>query len=198
MGIDQDGVAAVAHGDRPLRADARRNRERVLTVAQEVFAAEGLSVPVHEIARRAGVGTGTVSRHFPTKRSLFRAILLERLHSYVRRADELCDSDDPGGTFFSYFAFLVHEGGMDRGLSESLSGPGFDKHAIVSNSDYDVTGALGRLLVRAQDAGAVRADVTADDAMALLVACLSRPAEGDDGADARRRLVDIACQGMRA
>ncbi|GAB2483261.1 TetR/AcrR family transcriptional regulator [Nocardiopsis aegyptia] len=198
MGIEHDGAAAVAHGDRPLRADARRNRERVLKVAQEVFATEGLSVPVHEIARRAGVGTGTVSRHFPTKRALFRAILLERLYSYVRRADDLCDSDDPGGAFFSYFAFLVREGGMDRGLAEALSGPGFDKHAIVSNSDYDVAGALGRLLVRAQDAGAVRADVTTDDAMALLVACLSRPTDEDDGGSARRRLVDIACQGMRA
>jgi AcrR family transcriptional regulator len=197
MGNDHDDGAAVAHADRPLRADARRNRERVLKVAQEVFAAEGLSVPVHEIARRAGVGTGTVSRHFPTKRALFRAILLERLCSYVRRADELCDSDDPGGAYFSYFAFLVQEGGMDRGLAEELSGPGFDKHAIVSNSDYDVTGALGRLLVRAQDAGEVRADMTAEDAMALLVACLSRPADRDGDGAARRRLVDIACQGMR-
>ena len=58
--------------DRPLRADARRNRQRVLEVAFAVFAAEGLAVPVHEIARRAGVGTGTVSRHSPTKEALFR------------------------------------------------------------------------------------------------------------------------------
>jgi len=62
-----------------LRADARRNRARVMEVAAEIFTTEGLSVPVHEIARRAGVGTGTVSRHFPTKEHLFAAILRDRM-----------------------------------------------------------------------------------------------------------------------
>jgi AcrR family transcriptional regulator len=62
--------------DRPLRADARRNRARVLAVAQEVFETEGLAVPVEEVARRAGVGVGTVYRHFPTKEALFEAIML--------------------------------------------------------------------------------------------------------------------------
>ncbi|MFD6451097.1 helix-turn-helix domain-containing protein, partial [Nocardia sp. NPDC060220] len=60
---------------RPLRADARRNRERVLAAAQEAFAAEGISVPLDDIARRAGVGAGTVYRHFPTKEALFTAAI---------------------------------------------------------------------------------------------------------------------------
>ena len=68
----------------PLWADARRNRARVLAVAAEVFAAEGLSVPMHEIDRRAGVGTGTVSRHFRAKEDLFAAILLERMEFRTR------------------------------------------------------------------------------------------------------------------
>ena len=65
----------MAQPDRPLRADAARNRARVLEVAYETFAAEGLSVPIDEIARRAGVGAGTVYRHFPTKEDLFRAVV---------------------------------------------------------------------------------------------------------------------------
>ncbi|MUL41131.1 TetR/AcrR family transcriptional regulator [Streptomonospora sp. PA3] len=180
-----------------MRADARRNRERVLQVAQEVFAAEGLSVPVHEIARRAGVGTGTVSRHFPTKQDLFQAILLKRLRRYVQRARALIESEEPGEAFFAYFAFVVQEGAMDRGLSDALSGADFDKAAIAADPDYDVVGALSRLLAGAQEAGAVRADLETEDVMALLLGCLSRASHpGDDGA-AKRRLAEVACAGMR-
>ena len=68
---------------RPLRADAARNRARVLEVAYETFAAEGLSVPIDEIARRAGVGAGTVYRHFPTKEDLFRAVVESRLRRVI-------------------------------------------------------------------------------------------------------------------
>ncbi|WP_223839819.1 TetR/AcrR family transcriptional regulator [Nocardiopsis deserti] len=182
--------------ERPLRADARRNRERVLKVAQEVFAAEGLSVPVHEIARRAGVGTGTVSRHFPTKHELFKAILVERLDRYVLKAEALMDSEDPGEAFFSFFSFVVLEGAMDRGLTEALSEPGFDLAVITSDPDHDVMESLNRLLVRAQAAGTVRDDMEIADIKAILVGCLSRHPATDDGS-AQRRLVEIACEGMR-
>ena len=95
---------------RGLRADARRNRARVLAVAAEIFAAEGLSVPVHEIARRAGVGTGTVSRHFPSKEDLFAAILLERMEYLTRQADELAATRGAGEAFFAFFALVAGEG----------------------------------------------------------------------------------------
>ena len=74
---------------RPLRADARRNRAKVLEAAEEVFASEGLAVPIDEVARRAGVGVGTVYRHFPTKEALFEAIVVARLEALVERAEEL-------------------------------------------------------------------------------------------------------------
>src|SRR5215471_15217834 len=77
---------------RTPRADARRNRSRVLEAAIAAFAAEGLSVPVHEIARRAGVGTGTVSRHFPTKESLFEAVFLDRMERLADRAHVLAEA----------------------------------------------------------------------------------------------------------
>src|SRR4029450_9252658 len=79
-------VSAGAGASRPLCADARRNRARVLEAAVAVFATEGLSVPVHEIARRAGVGTGTVSRHFPTKHALFQAIVTSRIHQCLNQS----------------------------------------------------------------------------------------------------------------
>ncbi|HKV22663.1 MAG TPA: helix-turn-helix domain-containing protein, partial [Mycobacterium sp.] len=78
--------------DRPLRADAARNRARVLEVAYETFAAEGLSVPIDEIARRAGVGAGTVYRHFPTKDDLYRAVVEDRITTIIEGGRALIDA----------------------------------------------------------------------------------------------------------
>ena len=85
-----------------LRADARRNRARVLEAAAHLFATEGLSVPVQQIAQHAGVGTGTVSRHFPTKESLFEAILAHRMGDLVNYADHLSNTQPAGAAFFSF------------------------------------------------------------------------------------------------
>jgi AcrR family transcriptional regulator len=126
VGAVGGGGRVSSDNNRPMRADARRNRERVLEVAIAAFAAEGLSVPIHEIARRAGVGTGTVSRHFPTKESLFEAIVLTRIEQHVARARALAAAEDPGAAFFSFFTFLVEEGATDRGLADALVGAGFD------------------------------------------------------------------------
>lgn len=162
--------------DRPLRADARRNRARVLDVAAEVFAREGLAVPVHEIARRAGVGTGTVSRHFPTKEDLFAAILVDRMAALAARADALADLD-PGAAFLTFFATVVQEGAAHRGLAEALAGAGYDIEAAGQAAGHDVSGRLRDLLHEAQEAGTVRSDVDYADVKALLAGCMAR--EGD-------------------
>ena len=86
----------MAQPDRPLRADAARNRARVLEVAYDTFAAEGLSVPIDEIARRAGVGAGTVYRHFPTKEDLFRAVVADRIAAHRRRGARTGRGEEPG------------------------------------------------------------------------------------------------------
>jgi AcrR family transcriptional regulator len=159
---------------RAPRADARRNRAKVLAVAAEVFAAEGLAVPVHEIARRAGVGTGTVSRHFPTKEDLFAAILLSRMEQLTVQADTLIETRDPGTAFFEFFAALVREGAANRGLAESLAGAGYDLDTLGVRSGFDVSGRLRDMLAGAQAAGAVRADVGYLDVKALMTGCMSR------------------------
>jgi AcrR family transcriptional regulator len=182
---------------RALRADAQRNRARVLEVAAEVFAAEGLSVPVHEIARRAGVGTGTVSRHFPTKEELFAAVLLDRMRQLTGQADALAGAHDAATAFFTFFATLVHEGAAHRGLAEALAGTGYDVETAAARDGYDVSGRLRAMLSRAQQAGAVRADVTYPDVKALMAGCLSRDADDTDGT-ALSRLVTVVCEGLRA
>jgi AcrR family transcriptional regulator len=184
-----------ADASRALRADARRNRARVLEVAAEVFATDGLSVPVHEIARRAGVGTGTVSRHFPTKQDLFAAILLSRMEQLTGQADALAEGEDPGTAFCSFFATLVHAGAANRGLAEALAGAGYDLDAAAARAGYDLPGRLRDLLARAQRAGAVRADVDYADVKALLAGCLARKGGSDDAA--LDRVIAVVCEGLR-
>src|SRR6266542_3517581 len=156
---------------RAVRADARRNRARVLEVAIEAFATEGLSLPVHEIARRAGVGTGTVSRHFPTKESLFEAIVFSFAERLVEQARQLAATEDPGTAFFGFFSAMVGEGAANRALADALA--------------------------RAQQAGAVRGDVDVADVKALMVGCLARERPGGD-AHARDRMLAVVCEGLRA
>lgn len=180
-----------------LRADARRNRARVLAVAAEVFATEGLTVPVHEIARRAGVGTGTVSRHFPTKEALFAAILLERMQRLTAEADTLADTEEPGEAFFRFFSALVGAGAANRGLAEALAGAGYDLEAAGTEAGYDVSGRLRALLARAQESGAVRPDVEYADLKALMVGCQAHPGSATDPA-ALDRVLTVVCAGLRA
>ena len=178
--------------DAPLRADARRNRARVLEVAAEAFATEGLSVPVHEIARRAGVGTGTVGRHFPTKEALFEASMRHRVDELTARAAALEEQEGPGAAFSSFFTAVVRAGAADRGLAERLAAVAGDGAALDARVGADVLCEhLGRLLDRAQAAGAVRPDVTLADVEALMVAVMSR-------GGAPEALIAVVADGLRA
>lgn len=163
---------------RPLRADAKRNRARVLEVAAQVFAADGLSVPVQEIARRAGVGTGTVSRHFPTKEDLFEAVARARVDELLALADELAQHEEAGAAFALFFEAVVRECSADRGLAEHLSALASDKPGLAQRVGLDaLCDRLGAILSKAQDVGAVRPDVALADVEALMSGCISR--EGD-------------------
>ncbi|GGO18845.1 TetR/AcrR family transcriptional regulator [Microbispora bryophytorum] len=148
----------------------------MLRAAAEMFATEGLSVPVHEIARRAGVGTGTgtVSRRFPSKEALFAAVLLDRMALLTTRADALMATEDPGTAFFTFFAALAHEGADHRGLAESLAGVGFDIESAAIDAGSDVSGRLHAMLKATRRAGAVRGGITFADVKALMSGCLAR------------------------
>lgn len=158
-----------------LRADARRNRARVVQAAAHLFSTEGLSVPVQEIARRAGVGTGTVSRHFPTKESLFEAILAQRTGELVDEADRLIADEPAGVAFFAFFAAVVRAGATDRGLADRVAAAVGDREGLGERVGADVLcERLGTVLDAAQQAGEVRPGVTLADVEALMVACMTR------------------------
>jgi AcrR family transcriptional regulator len=172
-----------------MRADAERNRAKVIEAAMTAFAEDGLSVPVAEIGRRAGVGTGTVSRHFPTKESLYEAIVLTRVEEIVGEAERLLTVAPSGEAFFRFFAYMVGQAAANRGLAEALSGDGFDADAAAERTGRGLEGIEQRLLAEAQRAGTVRADATRDDVKALLGACVAAPD--------RARMIEIVTTGLR-
>jgi AcrR family transcriptional regulator len=153
---------------RPQRADALRNRARVLSAAEAVFAAEGIGAPVDVIAEKAGVGVGTLYRHFPTKEKLYEAILMERIIELTADARCRLSAEDPGKAFFGFIEHMVEQSTLKRDLINALAVAGVEPEAVVGEAKEAMADAIGDLLTRAQDAGAVRRDVTAVVVMSLI------------------------------
>ncbi|SER85373.1 transcriptional regulator, TetR family [Lentzea xinjiangensis] len=151
-----------------MRADAARNREKVLSAARELFAEQGFDVPLDEIAARAGVGPGTVYRHFPTKQALFQAVTEARVRTMIESA--AAPADDPGAALFAFLTRMAGEAAAKRDLTDAITLP--------SELLDDLHRALGGLLHRAQGAGAVRADLTTGDLVALMKGMLRSLHEG--------------------
>ncbi|GGU81219.1 hypothetical protein GCM10010211_54150 [Streptomyces albospinus] len=196
----------------PSRADARRNRALVLQAARSAFEERGLRVPLGEIARRAGVGAGTVYRHFPSKEALFKASIRDRMRLFADTATDLSDVDDPGGVFFRFLASVVRLAARNRALCDALEAAGEDGPVSSDQAsrgpEREFVAALGVLLVRAQEAGAVRADVELEDLRVLLVGCTAMerrraggtgPADGGagPGAASAGRMTALMLDGLR-
>ncbi|HEX6493163.1 MAG TPA: TetR/AcrR family transcriptional regulator [Candidatus Dormibacteraeota bacterium] len=183
---------------RPLRADARRNRERVLEAAESVLATEGVSVPIDEVARRAGVGVGTVYRQFPTKEALFEAIMLRRMERLVEEARSRATAEDPGAAFFGFLEHLVEEAARKRDLVDAIGGTTFDVgEKAASPIGQELTGAIAGLLERAQRAGAVRRDVGMPELFGLVAGTCMAADRGLPLACAPRRMLAIVFDGLR-
>jgi AcrR family transcriptional regulator len=158
-----------------LRADALRNRRRVLDAAAAAFAEGGLDVGVAEIARRAGVGPGTIFRRFPTKDDLIAAIIEQRIEEFLARADEAGEADDPGEAFRRFFLDLTEQHVRDRGLLDAV-GMRFGLDPRLQELRGRLFERFEQVLERAQEAGAIRADLRAPDIGALSCAAASVPA----------------------
>ena len=180
---------------RPLRTDARRNRERLLEVAHEAFEAHGVDASLDEIARRAGVGIGTLYRHFPTREALIEALISADIERLVTLADQVIADDAPDGVE-RWMGALARHGITYRGLAESLVAAA---GAATSLGELcDRVHAAGAAVVRhAQQRGALRTDVDPNDAtdLATAIAWLS---ERDPDDRRRRRLLRIAVDGLHA
>jgi AcrR family transcriptional regulator len=183
--------------ERGLRADAERNRRKVLEVAEAVFAAEGLAVPIDEIARRAGLGIGTLYRHFPTKEALFAAIVVTRMTDVVADAQATLDAGAGADPFFAFLTRMVGGWGQKKDFVDALHSAGADLDPIVKvkRGLHDV---LGKLLERAQRAGEVKNGVTIQEILALLSGAFSSSDRSGITPAGRERMLAVIFDGLRA
>jgi AcrR family transcriptional regulator len=179
--------------ERPKRADARRNYDKLIAAARDAFAEKGTSASLEEVARRAGVGIGTLYRHFPSRQELLEAVYVEELEEVCKQAEGVTDLP-PWDALVSWLHDLVAYVGRKHALAEELwnyldrDAPFF---AGCRGALYD---AGEPLLKRAQDAGAVRKDVDYNDVIQLVGGIGKNPATPPDQVE---RILDIALDGLR-
>jgi len=178
---------------RPRRADARRNRERVLAAAAELFAEEGSKVQIEQVAHRAGVGVGTVCRNFPTKVALVDAVVTQGCELLLDEAQAALGEPDAGAALRRYFVRMAEFQARHRALAEEMS-------AAVPASAVPVKRALheavGRLMEKAQAAGAIRSDIGAGD-VTMLLSAISHATALTGDPELRERYISIVLDGLR-
>ncbi|NKY26406.1 TetR/AcrR family transcriptional regulator [Nocardia gamkensis] len=155
------------------RADARRNRALVLAAAQRAFAEQGASVSLAEVARRAGVGAGTVYRHFPTKAALLEAVMQQRIDRLAKMAADRLGAADPGAAFFDLCTAVIATTPGNQALCDLVQSDDGWPRALLQGAGARFHRALGALLAAAQREGAVRADIELDDVLAIFTGCVA-------------------------
>ena len=182
-------LATLLEQRRPSRADARRNFDALVDAGRVVFNESGLDASLEEIARRAGVGIGTLYRNFPTRDALIEAVYLEEVAAVAAYASEL-DDEPPFEAFAAWMRRFAAYGSTKKVLLDGLN-----RDSEVMQACRGVVNVAGApLLTRAQDAGELRSDVTIDDAVRLVYGlagvAVAEPGQSD-------RLIEIALDGLR-
>jgi AcrR family transcriptional regulator len=182
-----------------MRADARRNYERLLEVAAEAFAEHGENASLDDIAKRAGVGSGTLYRHFPNRRALLEAAYTDRMKALATRAGELAAELPPGEALVAWLTELGVGTIQVRGLKALLGSAVTDGDSTaVTVCAASIKGAAARLVAAAQRAGALRTDVDPVDVLRLAHGVVSA-SELADGQDRYiRRYLALLMEGLRA
>jgi AcrR family transcriptional regulator len=195
-------MSAIGSGRRDaeprLRRDAERNRRRILAAAADAFAEGGLAVTMDEIARRAGVGVGTVYRRFPDKELLIEALFEQRVDELVALAEAAREEPDPFAGIVRFFESFLSVQAADRGLKEVLLGTRRGASRIVRARDR-IAPVVDELVARAVAAGDLRPDVAASDlglVQFMLGALIDYTCDVD--AEAWRRMLAIVLDGLRA
>ncbi|TQL01206.1 TetR/AcrR family transcriptional regulator [Cellulomonas sp. SLBN-39] len=182
---------------RPLRADAARNRRRVLDAAREAFDAHGTDVSLEDVARAAGVGVGTLYRHFPTRLDLVEAAYRDSVEQFVAQADLLLDREPAGEALDAWVMGFVDYVVRKKGMAAALrAGLGDEAGEIFATSRANLEAAAARLVAAAQADGAIRTDVEALDVLrAVSGVCLA----GAGAVDRERttRVLRIVLDGLR-
>jgi AcrR family transcriptional regulator len=182
---------------RRMRADAVKNRARILAAAEEIFATEGVSVPIDRVAEKAGLGVGTLYRHFPTKEALFEAIVVARLETLLETVKAQREATDAGEALFSFLRAIAGQASAKRDLFEALGSAGIDIKSQCSEMMDEMKRNVDVLRQRAVDAGAMRSDVSTEEMFGLVMgACQASEHAGSEAAS--QRMVEIVCDGLRS
>lgn len=187
-----------ARTPRKPRADALRNRERLLDAAREVFAAGGPNASLEEVARRAGFGIGTLYRHFPTREALFEAVYRREAEGLMALAARLAEEEpDPVAALRRWLVANVDVVATKKGMLSVLAPAAGAKEAVFSEMRVGIRAAAAALVARGVEAGALRADVPPEDVLrALYGFCYA--SDGPDWRLAVPRLIEIFVDGLRA
>jgi AcrR family transcriptional regulator len=183
--------------DDQLRADARRNKCRILEAAETVFTTKGSSASTEEVAQAAGVGIGTVFRHFPTKAALLEALLVSKLRRLVDEAVGLSCSEDPLAALFAFFSRMLEQSSSKKVFADALAEAGVDVKNATSEIKKELGRAIGTLLCNAQRAGTVRRDVEVPELMALMAGAFHAAEHATECRHTAARVLAIIFDGLR-
>jgi AcrR family transcriptional regulator len=177
---------------RPKRADARRNYEKLVAAARAAFSENGTGAPLEEVAERAGVGIGTLYRHFPTRQALLEAVYVDEVEAMARAAEDLSELP-PWEALSQWLHQYVGFAATKRALNEALLEAAPDSNVLLACRTA-ITGAGNALVERAQRAGVVRTDTSFMD-IGRMVAGIAMVPTADPGQ--KERLLDLALDGLR-
>ncbi|MFF0446900.1 TetR/AcrR family transcriptional regulator [Streptomyces sp. NPDC004609] len=182
---------------RPKRADARRNYERLLAEARTVFAERGTDASLEEIARRSGVGIGTLYRHFPNRHTMMNAVFQEALTSLLDRARELAGAESPREALAEWLRAFITCAGEYRGLARALMSASHDRSSALSPCCVPLYEAGESLLARAKETGAARADASIGDLLQLTNGIALAAEQTPDDPELPDRLLALTLRGLR-
>lgn len=180
-----------------MRADARRNYERLLVAAKETFAERGADASLDEIAKRANVGVGTLYRHFPTRQALLEDVVGDQLVALQQQAADLLDASDPADALVTWLRAMMAHLTTFRGLAATLMIPMMEKGPTLSACYRDIHAAGDALLNRAQEAGAIRSDVTVSELLKLVNGIAMSCEKAANCAVQSERLFSLVMDGVR-
>ncbi|MBV8526739.1 MAG: TetR/AcrR family transcriptional regulator [Candidatus Dormibacteraeota bacterium] len=183
-------------GERPLRADAQRNREAILAAAEAEFQAYGADACIDGIAERAGVGVGTVYRNYATKDELMRAIMKAHVEPMLAAARASLEDADAGAAFLTFLHQIASESCSFKALADTLAGAGLDIDSAKQEMVGELMGLVREMFARGQAAGTLRRDVTAEDVSALMQG-LSHTVNVCEDDRQVARCVDLICDALR-
>jgi AcrR family transcriptional regulator len=180
---------------RPVRADAQRNRERLLSCAAEAFAEQGVAASLEDIARQADVGIGTLYRHFPTRHDLLEAVYRRQVTALCDTADELAASLPPGASLRAWLQEFAEYCATKRGLAIALKAAVGPQIPAFTSAHERIVGSVATLTARGVDAGVLRAGIDPLDLLRA-VSGYYQLAEVPDAIDRGRQIVDVLMDGM--